>query len=598
MNGSRRSVLRSAVGLGGVAGLTAVATLAPATDAAAATGATGWINVTDSPYGAAGNGTADDTTAIQSALTACAPGGVVYLPPGTYATSAPLTIPPQVTLRGDHGAHIDTLKKPTLRPLAGFSGAAVILLLDKATGGYATVSNEQRVEKITIDCSNLTGSTIDGIQAQGYVHGVYVTDVSVHAAPSHGLTVAANSSGTPYSWRATRLHVKAPGGIGINASMTDALWTDCEVIGAGKHGWYIAGAANSVFLGCRSEWSALDGYNLGGTGTGQGSGGPAFIGCTTDRNAHSGFAIPSTGNGPISLTGCTLRRDGAASASGGYAAVRVDGATAPVVITGLTVYPGTDDDGGGNNSPQYGLSVTNSTSVSCGASLLHAVTAGFHDGGGNTDVLRGLDVQERTGTTAAPVTAAPGIRVHGTNGGSLDVPDHALGVPHPREHGLIAWTDDPGRVSSGKAGTAGTLYLAALYVPRPVTATKLLWGINTAGASPVSGQNFVGLYDSSGTRLASVGVDARITSTGPFIETISADLTPGLHWVAFLLSATTMPAVYRGADLNATLLNINLAATPALFRYATNGTALTALPASVTPTANKVAQYSYWAAIG
>ncbi|WP_083420654.1 glycosyl hydrolase family 28-related protein [Mycolicibacterium llatzerense] len=37
-------------------------------------------------YGAAGNGSTDDTTAIQSAITACqtAGGGVVYFPPGTY----------------------------------------------------------------------------------------------------------------------------------------------------------------------------------------------------------------------------------------------------------------------------------------------------------------------------------------------------------------------------------------------------------------------------------------------------------------------------------------------------------------------------------
>jgi hypothetical protein len=45
-------------------------------------------------YGATGNGTTDDTTAIQSAINACqtAGGGVVFFPPGTYKITAGLTI--------------------------------------------------------------------------------------------------------------------------------------------------------------------------------------------------------------------------------------------------------------------------------------------------------------------------------------------------------------------------------------------------------------------------------------------------------------------------------------------------------------------------
>lgn len=43
---------------------------------------------------------------------------------------------------------------------------------------------------------------------------------------------------------------------------------------------------------------------------------------------------------------------------------------------------------------------------------------------------------------------------------------------------------------------------------------------------------------------------------------------------------------------------VAVAAVGVPFRYATNGTALTTLPAAITPTANKVAQYAYWAAIG
>ena len=53
-------------------------------------------------FGATGNGSTDDTAAIQTALKAAggANGGVVYLPVGTYNVSATLTIPTNVTLEG------------------------------------------------------------------------------------------------------------------------------------------------------------------------------------------------------------------------------------------------------------------------------------------------------------------------------------------------------------------------------------------------------------------------------------------------------------------------------------------------------------------
>lgn len=557
-------------------------------------------NVKLPPYNAKGDGVTDDTTAIQTALNACPAGGIVYLPAGMYATSAPLTIPPEVTLMGSHGGHIDNLNAPTLKPLASFAGAAVLLLLDQATGGYTRTSLEQRIERLSIDGSNLTGSTIDGIQAQGYVHGVYLTDLQIRNVPNHGIATVSNVSGAAYSWRGTRVHVSNTGGNGLSASMTDSTWIDCQAIGAGGHGWFIGGAANSQFIGCRSEWSAFDGYNFGSTGTGAGSGGPTLIGCTTDRNGQSGIDIPAaaSGNGPVTIVGCTLRRDGRTSTSSGYAGINVNGAAEPVVITGVSVYPGTDDDGTGNNSPQYGLAVTNATSVSYSACHLHAASAGFFDGGGNTRVGRGINVTERTGTTSSPTTVTRGVQTYGATGDSLDVPGHLSGNAQPRSHGAAAWTFDPAIIGSGKAGTAQTLYLAALYIPRPLTATKLFWGISSAttGSGATAGQNFVGLYDATGARLASVGVDARIGTSGLFTETISTAITPGQYWVAFLINATTMPAIYRGGDQNATLINFNLGA-PAM-RYATNGTGLTALPATITPASNVAAQFSYFAAIG
>jgi predicted RNA methylase len=62
----------------------------------------GYINAQNPPYGATGNGTNDDTSAIQAALNAAGSngGGVVFLPRGNYLISSHLLVPAQTSLLG------------------------------------------------------------------------------------------------------------------------------------------------------------------------------------------------------------------------------------------------------------------------------------------------------------------------------------------------------------------------------------------------------------------------------------------------------------------------------------------------------------------
>ena len=62
----------------------------------------GYVNARNPPYGAMGNGVADDTTAIQSALSAAGAsgGGIVFLPQGDYLIRSQLLVPAQTTLAG------------------------------------------------------------------------------------------------------------------------------------------------------------------------------------------------------------------------------------------------------------------------------------------------------------------------------------------------------------------------------------------------------------------------------------------------------------------------------------------------------------------
>lgn len=61
----------------------------------------GWFNVRN--YGASGNGTSDDTTAIEKAINAVVAigGGTVYFPIGTYKITRTIVMPNRVAFKGD-----------------------------------------------------------------------------------------------------------------------------------------------------------------------------------------------------------------------------------------------------------------------------------------------------------------------------------------------------------------------------------------------------------------------------------------------------------------------------------------------------------------
>jgi hypothetical protein len=184
----------------------------------------------------------------------------------------------------------------------------------------------------------------------------------------------------------------------------------------------------------------------------------------------------------------------------------------------------------------------------------------------------------------------------GTITGDLDVNGHALGETIPRNNGLIAWAYDPALATNGAAVTNGTVYLIGIQVNRSLTATKIYWGLNTAGVTPTSAQNWVGLYNSAGTRLATVDVTAKATSATLQTDTISQAVTPGLYWIGMVFNAATPPQPFRAGGLDSSLLNVGLTASTA--RYATNGTAQTTLPSSITPSSNTNNSIAWWAGLG
>lgn len=176
------------------------------------------------------------------------------------------------------------------------------------------------------------------------------------------------------------------------------------------------------------------------------------------------------------------------------------------------------------------------------------------------------------------------------------------GIPTPESQNLAAWAFDPGTNTTQAQPVAGTIYLIKMLTPPRGQASigTVYWYISTTFAGPVSGQNQIGLYSSTGTQLDTpASVDAEMTTNGlkttTFSGTAGVPSTSSFMWVAFLFNATTMGNIVRGTGVTG-LANVGL--TAATYRYAINGTGATTLPSTITPSANTSNAQAFWAAIG
>jgi Right handed beta helix region len=324
----------------------------------------------------------------------------VYLSPGAYYIDASITPSSGTSLFGlgtspplpsgtPGGAVINVVTSPA----KAFSGSAAIDLSD---------AQDVAIRDLTID--GATGpSGLDGILLSGATTDVRLEDLLIQSVTGVGVASSATGGNTVHAKNVT---VHQAGGSGFNCQTTDSTWTDCLAIGCGAQGFFISeGSENSKWTGCRAEWSTYNGFYItGGWSTGDGSGGIEIANCSTDRNGQNGLSVnASSGNSPVTVSNMMLRRDGSSSTSSGYAGVLISATPLPVVLSGITCFPGVNDDGTGNESPEYGLAVTGKP-VYLGISnaFLQAVTAGTN-GMTTANNCNWRAVATRTGGTATKI---------------------------------------------------------------------------------------------------------------------------------------------------------------------------------------------------
>lgn len=184
-----------------------------------------------------------------------------------------------------------------------------------------------------------------------------------------------------------------------------------------------------------------------------------------------------------------------------------------------------------------------------------------------------------TATPAAP-TAAGGVKVF-AQGDALRARssglNYVLAPPYSAVHNQYT-SVDPATATGTTALVVGTLYLMKVAVAEARTLTQVGLNVTTAGAGLVA--CYAGIYDAGGNLLATSADQATAwATTGEKRVTVpGVAVNAGYYYAAFLVGAgsTTSPTVSMAQGVS----NWNLGAS--VGRSLTNGTGLTALPATVT----------------
>lgn len=205
-------------------------------------------------YGAKGNGVADDTAAIQAALTAAtdAGGGIVYIPPGSYLTTTALNIGANTQVRGAGLAskitqatadspvlQANTVNKVTVRDLWLVGGNVNTRTNNRAVhlnavtdGLISNVRAESCYKSISVFSSN--NVTVENC----YVAGDVTTSSSVGGAIDF-------NGCTRCIARGNRVDTPALHGIDAHNAGSDSIIEGNHVWSAGSTGIVVSGSAST-----------------------------------------------------------------------------------------------------------------------------------------------------------------------------------------------------------------------------------------------------------------------------------------------------------------------------------------------------------------
>lgn len=293
-----------------------------------------WLNVR--AYGATGGGTADDTAAIQSAMTAAATagGGVVYFPAGTYRLTSGLTGSTQVTLIGDGAG--ETILRQT-------STSANVITYTTSSGALSSVTvaglqlqgpGSGTGVGLAMSAASGTAQVLscavrDVLVVSMGSHGIYIQtpvattleNVQVRTGSGHGFYLTGGTSVTLETCYASSNHQ-----VGFYlSSMAYSALSGCGAVSCGA-GYLVSGGSNVSLSGCGAELIAAGSGQDGTSFKVSGGVGHTLASCYSNQNSAVGFWITGSATGVTLASPYEYNPTGAATAS-----IKTDSSTAAVV---------------------------------------------------------------------------------------------------------------------------------------------------------------------------------------------------------------------------------------------------------------------------
>lgn len=163
--------------------------------------------------------------------------------------------------------------------------------------------------------------------------------------------------------------------------------------------------------------------------------------------------------------------------------------------------------------------------------------------------------------------------------------------------GFKAMPFAPELAGSGTRLTSGTVYMIRIDLTSTETLTSHVVSVADGGVGLTAGQNFAGLYNSAGTRVA-VTTD-QTTAWATQGEKVMAYVAPyvaapGTYHLAMLSNGGTPVGIFRNISTSVAAAVINHGLTPTTARWTTGPTGQTTLPASVDLSTRTLSGIGFW----